>query len=72
MKPHYFHQDKADSDDYRLQIVIDQGYVPRTCLLGGALVMGLINNMKDPCEECDGPREICHGKEKSNESNSTT
>lgn len=62
MKPHYFEQDKADSDDTMLQLCIKQGYVPKTCLLGGALVFGLVNRGDDPCAGCAGPREKCHGR----------
>jgi hypothetical protein len=29
-----------------------QGYVPETCLLGGKLVMGLVNEGKSPCDGC--------------------
>ena len=42
MKPHYFSQDQSDTDDFQLKMCIRQGYVPSTCLLGGAVVLGLI------------------------------
>lgn len=61
MKPHYFDQDKADPDFF-LQMAIDQGYVPKTCLLGGELVMATINTSEDPCKGCRGPREKCEGR----------
>jgi len=61
MKPHYFEQDKADDDMY-LDMAKMQGYVPKTCLLGGAVVMGLVNEGKNPCKGCQGPREKCHGQ----------
>lgn len=62
MKPHYFNQEKPDSDDIQLQMAIHQGYVPKTCLLGGIVVMDEINNQRNPCWGCEGPREKCHGK----------
>jgi hypothetical protein len=65
MKPHYFGQNKPDEDDLLLKMTIDQGYVPTTCLLGGNVVMGLMNDGKDPCKGCNGPREKCGGRRKS-------
>jgi len=62
MKPHYFHEDKVDDDDVCLQMAIGQGYVPKTCLLGGFVVMGLVNKGEDVCKGCNGPREKCHGR----------
>jgi hypothetical protein len=61
MKPHYFNQDKADTDDIQLKMARAQGYVSRKCLLGGAVVMGLINESKSPCKGCACPREKCEG-----------
>ena len=62
MKPHYFDQDKADSDEMILYMAKIQGYVPQTCLLGGPIVMGVVNRGEDPCKGCQGPREKCHGR----------
>lgn len=64
MKPHYFHQEKADEDDYFLQLSIDHGYVPEGCLMGGSMVWTKCHSRSpmDPCEGCDGPREKCHGR----------
>ena len=62
MKPHYFDQDAADGDDHQLLMAKMQGYVPKTCLLGGIIVMGEINGGRSPCWDCEGPREKCHGK----------
>jgi hypothetical protein len=39
VKFHYFEEGKADKKDFQLQMAIQQGYVPKTCLLGGAVVM---------------------------------
>jgi len=61
MKPHYFSQIEADSDDINLQMAIGQGYVPKTCLLGGMIVMGLVNKGENPCMGCKGPRKRCYG-----------
>lgn len=65
MKPHYFDQDKADEDDALLGMAKMQGYVPKTCLLGGQTVMGLVQMGAEPCNGCAGPREKCKGKGKS-------
>ena len=63
MKLHYFEQAVADEDDMFLAMSIGQGYVPRTCLLGGEVVMGEVNKGNDPCAGCNGPREKCQGRE---------
>ena len=60
MKLHYFSQDEADKDDVLLGMM--QGYVPETCLLGGATVMNEVQTGKSPCDGCRGPREKCKGK----------
>ena len=64
MKPHYFDQDKADADDILLGMAKMQIYIPQTCLLGGLIVMGAINNGDNPCWGCEGPRKKCHGQPK--------
>ena len=62
MKPHYFEQDEVDKNDMALGMAKMQGYIPQTCLLGGIVVMGLVNEGKDPCKGCYGPREKCYGR----------
>ena len=64
MKPHYFDQEKPDIDDIQLKMAIHQGYVSKSCLLGGMVVFDEVNNGKNPCEGCNGPRDKCHGKAK--------
>ena len=64
MNPHYFQQDDPDADDMQLDILKGQGYVPQGCLLGGFVVMGMINNSTDPCKGCEGPRDRCGGRSK--------
>jgi len=64
MKPHYFEQDNSDVDDFMLFMAKGQGYVPPTCLLGGQVVMGLINKGDDPCKGCGCSREKCKGRKK--------
>ena len=61
-KLHYFEEGKADPNDHFLNMSIGQGYVPKGCLLGGQLVFGLVNEGKDPCKGCYGPRDICKGR----------
>lgn len=64
MKPHYFIQDTADTDDVELGMAKMQGYVPKTCLLGGIVVMSEVSAGRNPCWGCEGPREKCGGKPK--------
>jgi len=66
MKPHYFEQTEADKDDMQLDMAKMQGYVPQTCLLGGAIVMSEVIKGTDPCQGCEGPREKCNGRQKAN------
>lgn len=64
MKFHYFNQSESDQDDLALGIAKKHGWVPTTCLLGGATVMSELNMGHNPCWKCEGPREICKGKAK--------
>ena len=64
MKFHYFDQDKSDQDDLLLKMAIGQGYVPKTCLLGGQIIMGHIKVSNDPCKGCECDRVKCKGREK--------
>lgn len=64
MKPHYFDQTEADADDMQLGMAKMQGYVPETCLLGGAIVMAEVTDGENPCWGCEGPRNKCKGKPK--------
>jgi len=64
MKLHYFDQLEADTNDINLAMAIGQGYVPRTCLLGGMIVISEINEGRDPCVGCEGPRDKCKGRGK--------
>lgn len=59
---HYFGQDRADPNDMALGMAKMQGYVPPTCLLGGIVVMSEINEGRDPCAGCAGPRKKCKGR----------
>ena len=61
MKLHYFDQGSADDSDWHLKMAIAQGYVPKTCLLGGMTVMHEVNQGRNPCDGCAGPREECLG-----------
>lgn len=65
MKPHYFDQGQADPDDFMLKACINQGYVPPTCLLNGAIVLAEVNAARVPCAGCEAPREKCHGSPRS-------
>ena len=62
---HYFDLEEADPADMLLGMAKMQGYVPQTCLLGGATVMNQVRKNVDPCVGCNGPREKCEGRSKS-------
>lgn len=64
MKPHYFEQAQADADDTQLGMAKIMGYVPKGCLLGGAVAMAEVTAGNSPCWGCNGPREKCGGKPK--------
>lgn len=64
MKIQYFNQEQSDEDDMLLNAAKMQGYVPTTCLIGGATVMMEINNGSNPCHYCEGPRDKCQGSPK--------
>lgn len=59
---HYFDDDIAPESDIMLKMAIAQGYVPSTCLLAGQVVMSEIQNGKDACKGCNGPRNKCNGR----------
>ena len=61
-KPHYFEEDQADPEDHPLKMAIAQGYVPKTCLLSGQIVMALVNAQRDPCKGCACDRGKCKGR----------
>jgi len=61
---HYFDDETASPSDTLLKMMIQQGYVPATCLLGGRTVWSEISGGFDPCSGCNGPREKCHGAPK--------
>lgn len=63
MKRIYFGQPSADDDDAALGVAKIMGYVPTTCLLGGAHVWEALDAGRDPCSGCLGPREKCLGRE---------
>lgn len=63
-KLNYFEDEKADPNDHFLNMSIMQGYVPKTCLLNGQLVWGLISDGKDPCDGCNCYRNKCKGRVK--------
>jgi hypothetical protein len=64
MKPHYFEQASADTDDIQLAMAKRQGYVPKTCLLGGVVVMAEVFAGRDACAGCAAPRIKCAGRPK--------
>lgn len=61
-KLHYFDQEEADENDMLLGMCIAQGYVPETCLLGGATVWHEVKAGRDPCAGCVGPKQKCKGR----------
>ena len=67
MKPHYFDDPTGAAVDLWLNMAKGQGYVPKGCLLGGEVVMGLVNQGEDPCAGCECLRERCGGRPKRSE-----
>lgn len=60
----YFTEPANSHSDMLLQMATGQGYVPVNCLLGGRVVMALVNEGKDPCKGCEGPRDLSKGRSK--------
>lgn len=60
--PHYFNLENAPENDINLKMAKGQGYVPVNCLLNGNVVMGLVNDGKDPCKGCNCNRDKCGGR----------
>lgn len=56
-------QERA-AKDVLLQAAIGQGYVPKTCLLAGVVVMAATQMDGDACAGCNIEREKCHGRPK--------
>lgn len=50
------------------EMMVKQGYVPKTCTLpdqyAGPLIFSEVSAGRDPCAGCNGDREICHGRPK--------
>jgi len=59
---HYFDEEKADPNDIFLNMSIEQGYVPKGCLLVGQMVFGLVKDGIDPCKGCRCDRDKCGGR----------
>ena len=64
MRAHYFDRDAPDADDVELADAIAQGRVPEGCLRGGPYVKAILTFGLDPCADCEGPRERCDGRPK--------
>ena len=62
MKLHYFNQETADEGDTLLGMCKLQGYVPETCLLGGATAWSEVQKGRDPCAGCHCNRSKCGGR----------
>lgn len=68
IRHNYFDTGRASPADAMLRLAKDQGWVPPGCLLGGYMVHGLHNSVDnhgkpiDPCSGCEGPREKCGGR----------
>lgn len=50
--------------DPLLQMAISQGYVQKGCNLAGGLIMALVNDGQNPCDECNADRKKCGGSDK--------
>ena len=45
-----------------IQMMIEHGYVPKTCTQEGGYVWGAVNVGHDPCGMCQHDREQCAGR----------
>ena len=57
----------SSMNDMFLEMAIQQGYVPKDCMLTGQIVMGLVNKGEDPCKGCNQDRSVCGGRSKGRE-----
>lgn len=64
LAPHYFDKDEADPRDHFLKMSIQQGYVPKGCLLNGNVVFLIVKDGNDPCKGCQCDRAKCGGRVK--------
>jgi hypothetical protein len=55
------------SPDMMRDMCIQQGYVPATCYLPGAVVYSEVKHGRDPCAGCNLDRAICHGRPRRDE-----
>ena len=51
-----------DDQGIMRKLAVQQGYVPKTCLLDGFYIMAMINTAKDPCAGCNENRFVCGGR----------
>jgi len=65
MELHYFDKETAPQSDFLLGMCKDQGYVPNTCLLGGATAWHEVQVGRDPCAGCACDRTKCKGRPES-------
>ena len=53
------------------KLMIQQGYVPETCILppetAGPLIYSETKAGRDVCAQCNADRAICHGRPRENE-----
>ena len=50
--------------DDMLDLCVQQGYVPPTCLLPGKIVYALTSSQGDACKGCNMDRTKCKGRPK--------
>jgi hypothetical protein len=50
--------------DAMFEMVVQQGYVPPTCLLTGQFVMMVTQRGEDACSGCNMNRDECRGRPK--------
>lgn len=62
MEENHFNNPAGATSDTMLRLCVQQSYVPPACLLGGQIVLGLVNAGKNPCSGCRGPRHVCGGR----------
>ena len=51
-----------DKKDIMKDMCVNQGYVPKTCLLPGPMIFALTTDNGDSCKGCCANRLICNGR----------
>lgn len=56
--------EELKENDPMFDMVVERGYVPKTCLLPGMMVLHITNAEGDACKRCNHDRAVCGGRPK--------